>query len=113
MLLSKPHTFYILLLMLCSGCSYQQTVKEKYPLWGEEHYLNADETGSIRHMQILMPARPDSASACLLIVHGMNEHVGRYGDIARHFSDRFIVAGMDMTAHGLSNTVLHEGAQKH
>jgi alpha-beta hydrolase superfamily lysophospholipase len=106
MLLSRPHTFYILLLMLCSGCSYQQMVKEKYPLWGEEHYLDSDETGSIRHMQILTPARPDSASACLLIVHGMNEHVGRYGDIARHFSDRFIVAGIDMTAHGLSNTVL-------
>jgi alpha-beta hydrolase superfamily lysophospholipase len=106
MLPSKLHPFYILLLMLCSGCSYQQTVKTKYPLWGEEHYLNADETGSIRHMQILMPARPDSAKACLLIVHGMNEHVGRYGDIARHFSDRFIVAGMDLTAHGLSNTVL-------
>ena len=106
MLLSRPHIFYILMLMLCSGCSYQQMVKEKYPLWGEEHYLDSDETGSIRHMQILTPARPDSASACLLIVHGMNEHVGRYGDIARHFSDRFIVAGIDMTAHGLSNTVL-------
>ncbi|HEY8160543.1 MAG TPA: alpha/beta fold hydrolase [Methylobacter sp.] len=105
MLFSKLHPFYILLLMLCSGCSYH-TVKEKYPLWGEEHNLNSDETGSIRHMQILMPDWPDSALACLLIVHGMNEHVGRYGDIARHFSDRFIVAGMDMTAHGLSNTVL-------
>lgn len=106
MLFNKPHSFYILLLMLCSGCSYHHTVKEKYPLWGEEHNLNSDETGSIRHMQILMPALPDSASACLLIVHGMNEHVGRYGDVARHFSNRFIVAGIDMTAHGLSNTVL-------
>jgi alpha-beta hydrolase superfamily lysophospholipase len=102
----KLRSFYILLLMLCSGCSYQQMVKEKYPLWGKERYLNSDETGSLRHMQILTPARPDSAGACLLIVHGMNEHVGRYGDIARHFSDRFIVAGIDMTAHGLSNTVL-------
>jgi alpha-beta hydrolase superfamily lysophospholipase len=105
MLFSKPHPFYILLLMLCSGCTHHM-VKEKYPLWGEAHNLDSDETGSIRHMQILMPARPDSARGCLLIVHGMNEHIGRYGEIARHFSDRFIISGMDMTAHGLSNTVL-------
>ncbi|MGZ8239825.1 MAG: alpha/beta fold hydrolase [Methylobacter sp.] len=104
MLFSKPHLFYLLLLMLCNGCS-THTVKEKYPLWGEEHNLNADQSGSTRHMQILTPDRPDSARACLLIVHGMNEHIGRYGDIARHFSDRFIVAAMDMTAHGLSNAV--------
>jgi alpha-beta hydrolase superfamily lysophospholipase len=107
MLFSKPHPFYILLLMLCSGCTHH-TVKEKYPLWGEELNLNAGEAGSIRHMQILTPARPDAARACLLIVHGMNEYVGRYGDIARRFSDRFIVAGMDMTAHGLSNAILME-----
>jgi alpha-beta hydrolase superfamily lysophospholipase len=111
MLFSKPNLLPILLLMLCSGCTYQQIVKTKYPLWGEEHTLNADEAGSIRHMQILMPARPDSARGCLLIVHGMNEHVGRYGEIARHFSDRFIVAGMDMTAHGLSNTVLRSASK--
>ncbi|MGZ8916263.1 MAG: alpha/beta fold hydrolase [Methylobacter sp.] len=104
MLFRKPHLFCLLLLMLCSGCS-THTVKEKYPLWGEEHNLNADQSGSTRHMQMLMPDRPDSVRACLLIVHGMNEHVGRYGDIARHFSDRFIVAAMDMTAHGLSNAV--------
>lgn len=107
MLFSKPNLLSILLLMLCSsGCSYQQIVKTKYPLWGEAHNLNSDKAGSIRHMQILMPARPDSASGCLMIVHGMNEHIGRYGNIARHFSDRFIVAGMDMTAHGLSNPIL-------
>jgi alpha-beta hydrolase superfamily lysophospholipase len=46
------------------------------------------------------------APACLLIVHGMNEHIGRYGDVARHFSDRFIIGAMDLTAHGLSNPVL-------
>jgi hypothetical protein len=27
----------------------------------------------------------------LLIVHGMNEHIGRYGNFARHFADRFIL----------------------
>jgi alpha-beta hydrolase superfamily lysophospholipase len=103
---SKPNLLSLLLLMLCSSCSYQQIVKTKYPRWGEAHDLGNGETGSIRHMQILMPARPDSARGCLLIVHGMNEYIGRYGEIARHFADRFIVAGMDMTAHGLSNNVL-------
>jgi alpha-beta hydrolase superfamily lysophospholipase len=97
---------FISLLMFFSGCTHQQTVTVKYPIWGEEHYLNADDTGPIRHMLVLTPAQPDSARACLLIVHGMNEHIGRYGDIARYFADRFIVAGMDLTAHGLSNPVL-------
>ncbi|MGZ5030215.1 MAG: serine aminopeptidase domain-containing protein [Methylobacter sp.] len=110
MLFSKPNLLSILLLMLCSGCTHY-TVKEKYPLWGEAHNLNSDETGSIRHMQILMPAKPDDAHGCLLIVHGMNEHIGRYGEIARHFSNRFIVAGMDMTAHGLSNAVLRSASK--
>jgi len=36
----------------------------------------------------------------------MNEHIGRYRNIANHFADRFIVAGIDLTAHGMSNTVL-------
>ncbi|MDD5320383.1 MAG: alpha/beta hydrolase [Methylococcales bacterium] len=58
-----------------------------------------------------MPAHPDSARACLLIVPGMNEHIGRYRDVARHFSARFIVGGMDMTAHGLSNPVLQKAHQ--
>jgi alpha-beta hydrolase superfamily lysophospholipase len=81
-------------------------VTVKYPLWGEEHYLCANKTDSSKHIQIITPAQPNSARACLLIVHGMNEHIGRYGEIARYFSERFIVAGMDMTAHGLSNPVL-------
>jgi len=112
-LFRKPNLLSILLLILCSssGCSYQQIVKTKYPLWGEAHNLDSAETGSIRHMQMLMPDRPESARGCLLIVHGMNEHIGRYGEIARHFSDRFIVAGMDMTAHGLSNTVLRSASK--
>ncbi|MGR9036914.1 MAG: alpha/beta fold hydrolase [Gammaproteobacteria bacterium] len=53
-----------------------------------------------------MPQSTDSVKGCLLIVHGMNEHIGRYGYIAEHFADRFIVAGVDLTAHGMSNTVL-------
>ncbi len=98
-------------LLFASGCTYQQTVLVTYPVWGEQHYLNTDGKGAARHIQLLSPAEPNSARACILIVHGMNEHIGRYGDVARHFSDRFIVAGMDMTAHGLSNPVLLKAHQ--
>ncbi len=59
-----------------------------------------------RSMQLLSPKSADSIKGCLLIVHGMNEHTGRYGDIARHFADRYIVAGIDLTAHGMSNPML-------
>ncbi|MGR9044298.1 MAG: alpha/beta fold hydrolase [Gammaproteobacteria bacterium] len=78
---------------------------QEYPLWGEDIYLNPLAKNT-RHLQLLKPEKPAQAQGCLLIVHGMNEHIGRYGDIARHFADRFIVAGVDLTAHGLSNTEL-------
>lgn len=95
-------------LLFCVGCSHQQTVIAKYPFWGESIYLNVPESESRRSLQLLAPKSPDSIQGCMLIVHGMNEHVGRYGPIARHFADRFIVAGIDMTAHGMSNSVLAE-----
>ena len=91
--------------IICSGCSYPHRVTSKYPLWGEEIYLNP-QRGNARLMQLLKPERAADAEGCLLIVHGMNEHSGRYGDIARHFANRFIVAAVDLTAHGLSNTEL-------
>jgi len=59
-----------------------------------------------RSLQLLVPKSTDPVKGCLLIVHGMNEHIGRYGNVARHFADRFIVAGIDLTAHGMSNPVL-------
>ncbi|MGR9116287.1 MAG: alpha/beta fold hydrolase [Gammaproteobacteria bacterium] len=92
--------------MMCSGCSHPHKVTSKYPLWGEEIYLNAANNQTPRHLQILQPEPAANADGCLLIVHGMNEHSGRYGDIARHFADRFIVAAVDLTAHGLSNSEL-------
>lgn len=93
-------------LLFCSACSRQQTVTAPYPLWGEPTYLKVEENDSWRSMQFLRPASPDAIQGCLLIVHGMNEHIGRYGRIAEHFADRFIVLGIDLTAHGLSNPVL-------
>lgn len=94
-----------LALVLCSACSYRQIATEPYPVWGEAVTLKAPGTDSLRQMQVLFPQNRGLMQACLLIVHGMNEHIGRYGVIARHFSDRFLVAGIDLTAHGLSNTV--------
>jgi alpha-beta hydrolase superfamily lysophospholipase len=57
-------------------------------------------------VRVQTPSQPGAADGCLLIVHGMNEYIGRYGEIAAHFAKRFIVAGFDMYAHGLSNPTL-------
>jgi alpha-beta hydrolase superfamily lysophospholipase len=93
-------------LLLCAGCAHRQTVTQPYPFWGEAVNLTVPGSDARRQMQVLVPQAPDSMQGCLLIVHGMNEHIGRYGAIARHFSDRFMVAGIDLTAHGMSNSVL-------
>ena len=90
--------------MLIYGCAQHQTVNELYPLWGEDILLNYGDSRS-RHMQIKEPEQSSTAEACILMVHGMNEYIGRYSEIARYFADRYIVAGIDMTAHGLSNPV--------
>jgi alpha-beta hydrolase superfamily lysophospholipase len=103
--MSKPALFCFTICLLYA-CSRQQTVTAPYPFWGRPVYLKVEENDPWRSMQILRPASPDAAQGCLLIVHGMNEHIGRYGRIAEHFADRFIVVGLDLTAHGLSNPVL-------
>jgi alpha-beta hydrolase superfamily lysophospholipase len=95
-----------LLLVLCIGCSPRQTVTARYPFWGEAVFMKVPGSDASRSMQLLAPKSADSIKGCLLIVHGMNEHIGRYGDISRHFAGRFIVAGIDLTAHGMSNPVL-------
>ncbi|BBA33084.1 uncharacterized protein sS8_1122 [Methylocaldum marinum] len=91
--------------MLC-GCAHQQFVTQPYPRWGEELWLSRTDRDAPLPMRVRMPARPAAAPACLLIVHGMNEYIGRYHEIAAHFANRFIVAGFDLYAHGLSNPTL-------
>jgi alpha-beta hydrolase superfamily lysophospholipase len=96
------------MLAVLSGCVHQKFVSEPYPRWGEENNIyqsNGDESLILR---VLVPPEPANAPACILLVHGMNEHIGRYGEIARYFSRHFIVAGFDFYAHGLSNTVLQQ-----
>lgn len=96
----------ILVLSMLCGCAHQQFVTRPYPRWGQEIWLSRGDREPLLPMRVQMPARPDAAPACLMIVHGMNEYIGRYGEIAAHFAKRFIVAGFDLYAHGLSNPTL-------
>ncbi|WP_305909614.1 alpha/beta hydrolase [Methylomarinum sp. Ch1-1] len=91
-----------LLIMLINGCAQQKPLNARYPLWGRPINLPATD-GQTRHLQIL---EPKDSEACILIVHGMNEYIGRYGEIAAYFADRYTVAGLDLSAHGLSNPVI-------
>jgi alpha-beta hydrolase superfamily lysophospholipase len=98
---------FLLFLMLC-GCTHRQFVKEPYPRWGEEIALERPDRSASLILRYQPPPDPARAPACLLIVHGMNEYVGRYGDIVHHFAQRFLVAGFDLYAHGLSNPILRQ-----
>ena len=109
----------LLFLMFINGCAQHKTVTEPYPLWGKKVILTSEDSGN-RFLQIKEPQQSSSAKACILMVHGMNEYIGRYAEIARYFSDQYIVAGIDLTAHGLSNPVfakaqkdLQKGGTKH
>lgn len=95
-------------LVLLSGCVHQQFISQPYPRWGEEVRINPSDGNESLILRVLSPSEFTRAQACLLLVHGMNEHIGRYGEIARFFSRNFIVAGFDYYAHGLSNSVLRQ-----
>lgn len=100
----------ILLLVLLTGCVHRPFVTTPYPRWGEEIAIEQDGEEPLI-LRSLSPPEPSQAPACVLLVHGMNEHIGRYGEAARFFSRRFFVAGFDHYAHGLSNPVLHRADQ--
>ncbi|UJP04799.1 MAG: lysophospholipase [Nitrosomonas sp.] len=95
-----------LLLTTLSGCVYRQVVGEPYPRWGVELSTQSPGSGDALTVRTLQPEESGTAQACVLLVHGMNEHIGRYGEVARHFAERYAVAGFDLYAHGLSNPVL-------
>ena len=106
----KTATFIFLMpvLVLLSGCVHQQFVSEPYPRWGEEHSIDRPEDNPALLLRIMTPPETVQPAGCILLVHGMNEHIGRYGDVARYFSRQFLVAGFDYHAHGLSNSVLRQ-----
>ncbi|MBS0587644.1 MAG: alpha/beta fold hydrolase [Proteobacteria bacterium] len=94
-----------LLLVMLAGCAHHPFVTVPYPRWGEEIVIDSSGEEPLI-LRSLSPPEPSHASACVLLVHGMNEHIGRYGEVARFFSRRFFVAGFDHYAHGLSNPAL-------
>lgn len=96
---------FFLLLVTLSGCIHHPFVTAPYPRWGEETAIGQEGEEPLI-LRTLSSPRPDSSTACVLLVHGMNEHIGRYGEVARYFSRHFFVAGFDHYAHGLSNPVL-------
>ncbi|SDW70127.1 Lysophospholipase, alpha-beta hydrolase superfamily [Nitrosomonas oligotropha] len=95
--------FFFLLIVL-SGCVHRPYVTASYSRWGNEMVL--EQGGEEPLILRTLPSQSNQASACVLLVHGMNEHIGRYGEVARYFSQRYFVAGFDHYAHGLSNPVL-------
>ncbi len=94
------------MLAMLSGCVHQKFVSEPYPRWGEESRIDQSGDNTPLIVRTLFPPAPTKARACVLLVHGMNEHIGRYGEVARYFARQFIVAGFDSYAHGLSNPLL-------
>ncbi|MCH9639837.1 MAG: lysophospholipase, partial [Betaproteobacteria bacterium] len=104
-------TLILLTLVMLSGCVHQQFASKPYPRWGEESIVNRPDNDPPLIVRKILPPDPANAPACMLLVHGMNEYIGRYDEIARYFSQRFIVAGFDFYAHGLSNPVLQQADQ--
>ena len=104
-------TFILLTLVMLSGCVHRKFVSEPYPRWGEESSVNRLDDNPPLVVRTMLPPDPANAPACVLLVHGMNEHIGRYGDIARYFAQRFIVSGFDFYVHGLSNPTLQQADQ--
>ncbi|MBL8498366.1 alpha/beta fold hydrolase [Nitrosomonas sp. JL21] len=93
---------------MLTGCVHRQFVSTSYPEWGESHEFHSSDRSTPLILRTLAPPEPAAAPACVLLVHGMNEHIGRYGEVARHFAQQFTVAGFDFYAHGLSNPVLQQ-----
>ncbi len=101
-----------LFLLLLSGCVHRQYVSALYPAWGEENSIPQSDGNSHLLLRVLYPEASATPKACLLLVHGMNEHIGRYDDVAHYWMrQNFIVAGFDYAAHGLSNPVLRQADQ--
>lgn len=93
----------------CTSCIHRQYVTEPYPRWGTE--IEVDQLGDNSEQLIVRIAYPRDirdTKACLLLVHGMNEYIGRYAGIADYFAKNFLVAGFDLYAHGLSHPLLRQ-----
>ncbi len=106
-----PYLRSILLILIlaevCAGCVHRQSVTEPYPRWGKEIEINSRQSDSDPLIvRMVHPAELQQAKACLLLVHGMNEYIGRYAEVAHFFAKNFLVVGFDLYAHGLSHPSL-------
>jgi len=100
---------FLWLVFFLTGCVHQKYVSEPYPAWGEEYSVQQTNNDFPLIVRTIQPSEQEIVKACVLLVHGMNEHIGRYSEVARYFAERgFIVAGFDYTAHGLSNPILQQ-----
>lgn len=104
-------TGLLLMLATLSGCIHRQLVTQPYPRWGEEIVIDQAEDAPPLLLRTMYPTVTGDVPACMLLVHGMNEYIGRYADIARYFSRHFLVGGFDLPAHGLSNPLLWQADQ--
>lgn len=59
----------------------------------------------------LLERPAEKARYGLLLVHGMNEYIGRYVQVADHFSQSCHLAGVDLYGHGLTNPLLRAADQ--
>lgn len=80
-----------------------QPVDRPYPRWGESGFIDVAHRETPLHL-LWRPA--ENPQGGMLLVHGMNEHVGRYRQVAAFFGRRFHVLGVDLHGHGLTNPVL-------
>ncbi len=81
-----------------------QTIDRPYPRWGESRFLQVGYRDDPLH--VLWRPSDSRSQDGLLLVHGMNEYIGRYRHVAEHFGRHFNVLGVDLHAHGLTNPVL-------
>jgi alpha-beta hydrolase superfamily lysophospholipase len=79
------------------------SVTTRYPRWGTETEIPRGADQAPLTVRILRPEPGARKAAIVLLVHGMNEYIGRYREIAGHFARHFVVAGFDLGGHGLSN----------
>lgn len=110
--------YLLLMLGVLSGCVQPQYVDKPYPRWGKEYPItglsgtgNAVASDSLL-LRVMAPSEGRPPVGCLLLVHGMNEYIGRYEDVAHFFSRQYMVAGFDYFAHGLSNPVLQQADKR-
>ncbi|MBA2483725.1 MAG: alpha/beta hydrolase [Nitrosomonas sp.] len=107
----KNFMLLIFIAGMLQGCAQRQFVSEPYARWGAESIIKRPDINLPLILRMLSPSDPAKAPACVLLVHGMNEHIGRYQEIARYLSRRFIIAGFDFNGHGLSNHFLQQADQ--